>query len=260
LLLDRFPEAHALILDMDGVLWRDDQAIGDLNDIIHRIDVLRLKYILSTNNSTRTPEQYRSKLASFGAKVDVDHIITSSMALASILEKEHPKGGKIYVIGEQGLVDAMQAKGFLSSDEGVVAVVAGMDRHLTFPKLERAALLIRAGVPFYGTNPDKTFPTPRGLVPGAGAILALLETATGVEPIIAGKPQRYMFDLALNRMNVSAAETVSVGDRLETDIVGGIQAGCKTALVLTGVTSKEILASSNLQPDMVVDKLADLLQ
>ncbi len=258
--LENYPEIKALILDMDGVLWRGDQPIGDLNKIIGRIEELGLKYILSTNNSTKTPEQYQKKLAALGATVSAAHIITSSMALASMLKTSFPGGGNIFIIGESGLLKAMQQQEFITSEKGVIAVVAGLDRHITYEKLQKATILIRSGIPFFGTNPDKTFPTPQGLVPGAGAILSLLETATGVSPIIAGKPHRYMFDLALSLMQVEAQQAMSIGDRLETDILGGSRIGCKTALVLSGVTNSTDLLQATIHPDIVVKTLSDLLK
>ncbi len=244
---------------MDGVLWRGDQAIGDLKKIVRRILNLHLKYILSTNNSTKTPEQYRQKLAAYGADVPVENIITSSNALATLLQGQYPAGGNVLIIGEDGLLQAMQQSGFTNSEQNAIAVVAGLDRFINYEKLQKATLLIRSGVPFYGTNPDRTYPAPQGLVPGAGAILALLETASGVSPIVAGKPHRYLFDLALKLMNAKTDQAISIGDRLETDIQGARQIGCKTALVLSGVTSRKDLLASGIQPDIVARDLTDLL-
>lgn len=249
----------ALILDMDGVLWRGDSPIGNLKEIFARIENRGLKYVLATNNATKTPRQYQEKLASFGAEVSEEHIITSSQAVAVLMKSRFPDGGPVFIIGETGLREALIAKGFRHSEDAPVAVVAGMDRELTYEKVRIAALFIRNGAQFFGTNPDKTFPTPQGLVPGAGATLALLETSTEVKPTIAGKPFPYMFTQAISRMGVIASNTLTVGDRFETDIEGGNNAGCRTALVLSGVTTLSDVQNSNLKPDFVAENLSELL-
>jgi 4-nitrophenyl phosphatase len=134
-----------------------------------------------------------------------------------------------------------------------------MDRSLTYAKLSKATLLIRSGVPFYGTNPDRTFPTPEGLVPGSGAILAFLETASDVKPILGGKPSPAMMDLAMQRLGTSPQQTLAVGDRLETDVLGGQNAGCRTALVLSGVATLQDLENWSPKPDLVAKDLAQLV-
>jgi 4-nitrophenyl phosphatase len=167
-------------------------------------------------------------------------------------------------VGENGLKRALEESGFEPisdpQDETVpVAVVGGFDRDLTYAKLRRATLHIRAGVPFYGTNPDRTFPTPQGLIPGAGAILAAIESATSVEPVIIGKPQPAMMHMALERLGAQPEETLVIGDRLETDIAAGQAAGCKTALVLSGVSSRAQQAAWRPAPDFIAEDLAALL-
>lgn len=250
----------ALILDMDGVLWRGNSPLGDLGEIFKIIEEKGLKYSLATNNSTKTPWQYQEKLASFGARIEVEHIITSSQATAYLLKSKFPTGGPVYTIGEVGLEKALQDCGFFMQENDPIAVVVGLDRDLTYSKLKRASLLIQAGVPFFGTNPDRTFPIPGGLVPGTGATLALLETSTRVKPLIAGKPFPYLFEQAIARMQVKPNNTISIGDRLETDILGGKNAGCKTALVLSGVTNLKDLSSSTIEPDFIANSLLDFLQ
>lgn len=249
----------ALILDMDGVLWKGDSPIGNLPSIFARIAEKKLKYILATNNATKTPEQYQDKLASFGVAIDSNQVITSAQAAAFLIKSHFPTGGPVFIIGEAGLENSMKDSGFFFSEKDPVVVVVGMDRELNYEKLRKAALFIRAGVPFYGTNPDKTFPSPQGIVPGAGATLALLETSTNVKPVIAGKPYPYMFEQAIKRMSVPANSTISIGDRLETDILGGKNAGCRTALVLSGVTMLEDISASEIKPDIVAKNLTELV-
>ena len=253
----------ALILDMDGVLWRGEEAIGDLPAIFDAIAQRGLKVTLATNNSTKSPKAHLEKLAGFGVNLDISQITTSSMALAALLKETFPKGGDLYIIGMDGLFEAVEAEGFhaFSGDElpeNPVAVVAGMDWEMDYQKIANASLFIQKGAPFYATNPDKTYPTPEGLMPGAGTLLAAIETASGVKPIVAGKPQPYLFQLAMRQMGVTPEETLMVGDRLETDVLGGQNAGCKTALVLSGVTSREDAEVWNPRPDLIIDELSSL--
>jgi 4-nitrophenyl phosphatase len=250
----------ALILDMDGVLWRENSPIGDLPSIFSSFNHAGLKVLLATNNATRTPAQYMQKMASFGVHLEESQIINSSMGVAYLLKKRFPQGGPVYIMGEIGLTTALNAAGFYHSEEPGLAVIGSMDRDITFWKMKAATLLIRRGIPFYFTNPDRTFPTPEGIIPGAGAILAALETATDVTPIIAGKPGTTLFDFALERLGTLPQETLVVGDRLETDILGGQCAGCKTALVLSGIASQADADAWKPNPDLVIGELADLLK
>lgn len=251
---------QALILDMDGVLWQGPQPIGDLPSIFNRIRQRGWKVILATNNATRTPQQYVERLDGFGVRVEPWQVINSAHAVTSYLTQQYPSGGTVYVIGEVGIIEALAEKGFTTGEENVIAVVAGMDRQLSYEKLSRATLLIRSGVPFIGTNPDRTFPIPEGLIPGAGAILAALETATSVTPMIMGKPSPAMYQLALERLGTSPAETLVVGDRLETDIAGAQAIGCRTALVLSGVSSEADGLAWQPQPDIIAKNLASLVE
>ena len=174
---------------MDGVLWRGSEPIGDLQSIFVEIDRIGWKVIFATNNATRTISQYISVLSSFGVSAEPWQVINSATAVTYYLCSKFPHGGPVYIIGEQGVIEACSEHGFYQSDSGAIAVIAGMDRNLTYEKLKTATLLLRAGVPFIGTNPDLTFPTPVGLVPGAGSILAALTAASDVSPTIVGKPE-----------------------------------------------------------------------
>ena len=254
----------ALILDMDGVLWRDNTPIGDLPAIFARIRERGLSVALATNNATRTVDEYLDKFSGFGVTLEPWQIISSAAAAADILSKRFPNAGPIFIVGEKGLQHALEERGFSSitdpDDETVpLAVVGGFDRSVTYAKLRRATLHIRAGIPFYGTNPDKTFPTPQGLIPGAGAILAAIETATDVKPILFGKPLPAMMYMALEKLGTGPQETLVVGDRLETDIAAGQAAGCKTALVLSGVSSREQAERWQPAPDLIVEDLSSLV-
>jgi 4-nitrophenyl phosphatase len=249
----------SLILDMDGVLWRDQQPIGDLAAIFQAIERSGRKVVLATNNATLSVAQYLDKLRRFGVELQSWQIVNSPEATAQYLEKLFPEGGKVFIIGEAGLVETLEAHNFHHSETDVCAVVAGLDRGFSYDKLKIATYWIRAGASFIGTNPDRTLPTPQGLAPGAGAILAALQAATDVEPIIIGKPSVEMYRLALERLNACPEHTLVVGDRLETDIAGAQKLGCRAALVLSGVTSESAARAWQPAPDWIAADLSEVI-
>ena len=253
------PPVRGLILDMDGVLWRGNQPLGNLPAIFKRIDQLGLRVVLATNNATRSSQQYVERLAAFGVQIAPWQVIHSGQAAAYMLHLLYPQGGPVYVIGEPGLVTSLSEYGFTPSENGVCAVVAGLDRGFTYEKLRHASDLIRAGTIFIGTNPDVTFPAPDGITPGAGSILAAIQAASGVAPRIAGKPEPAMFDLAVERLQLPKEQVLAVGDRLDTDILGGKRGGIRTALVLTGVTTQEEAETCSPPPDLIAPSLSALL-
>lgn len=236
----------ALILDMDGVLWRDETPIGNLSNIFDRIKILGLRVAFGTNNGTRTPEQYVKRLGEFGIHASPHQVVTSSIALAHILNKRFRYGSSVYVIGELGLHEALRDKGFEpipvnETDNHVeaCAFVMGIDRSITFKKIAEAALLVQQGIPFFATNSDLTYPTSRGEIPGTGAWVSIIVSATKIQPIYAGKPAPEILNLARLFLGTSIEETLVVGDRLSTDIAGGQAAGMPVSLVLSGVSSEE---------------------
>ena len=249
----------SLILDMDGVLWRESAPIGNLAVLFDRISQLGLQFVLATNNATRTPKQYVEKLECFGVKIGESQIINSAMGVAYLLNKKYPQGGAVFVVGETGLVQALETAGFHQSEDNCMAVIASMDRNITFEKLKKATLLIRSGVPFYATNPDRTYPTPKGLIPGAGAIIGAIVIATDVTPVIAGKPSPTLYQFALEKLGTFPAETLIVGDRLETDILGGQLLGCPTALVLSGIATRAEAEKYLPAIDLIIPELSDLV-
>lgn len=257
------PYIKSLILDMDGVIWRGDAPIGDLAATFQSIRERGLKFVFATNNSTKTSEQYVAKLKDFGVDVEPWQVVTSSQAAARAIVQNFPQGTKALVIGEDGLRIPMEQEGFeivsLENAPQAQVVVMGMDRGVSFEKLSEATLLIRQGVQFYATNMDKTFPTPRGQIPGAGAWAAVIITATNVEPIVAGKPFPFLMELSLEKLGTKKEETLVVGDRLETDIAAGQRIGCPTALVLSGVSTKEQAENWNPKIDIVAKDLTTLI-
>ncbi len=256
----RWTQIKALLLDMDGVLWRANTPIGDLPRLFQRLADLGLQVALVTNNATRAPAQYVDKLRRFGVTFPVERIFGSVQAAIAALRETFPHGAPVFVIGEEGLATALDQAGFPSTTDGTAqAVVVALDRGITYEKLKRATLLIRNGALFIGTNPDRSYPTPEGLVPGAGALIAAVEAATDTPARIVGKPEPLLFQLAMQRLGVRPEETLVVGDRVETDILGGQRAGCATALVLSGVTTEAQARAAQPPPDLIVPDLEHLI-
>jgi 4-nitrophenyl phosphatase len=232
--------------------------------IFDKIRKQGLKVVCATNNATSTVAEYTGKFNTFGVKIEPWQIVTSAMASANAFIKAFPNKGSVYIVGEKGLISELRENGFTpitepSNDSPVVAVIAGMDRTVSYQKLQRATFHIRSGIPFFGTNPDATFPTPLGLVPGAGSIIAAIETASGVKPIMIGKPSPFMFELASERMELNKSEILIVGDRLETDIAGGQAFGARTALVLSGVSTRQQASNWSPPPDLIASNLDHLI-
>jgi len=252
---------RAFLIDVDGVLYVGRRPMPGAAEFIRHLREEGIPFLLLTNNSTRTPAQYVAKLLRMGIEVEEEHIFTSAQATALYLEEEAP-GATVYVIGMEGLRQALMDKGFrlVEKADGVDFVVVGMDIRLTYEKLRQATLAIRRGARFIGTNPDKTFPAEEGIVPGNGAILAALEAASGVAPTIIGKPERAIFELALKRLGTSPPETAVVGDRLDTDVLGGQRAGLVTILILSGITTPDDLRRSPIRPHFVFQNLKRLLE
>lgn len=253
----------ALIIDMDGVIWKSDAPIGNLEATFNRIRERGLKFVFATNNSTNSSEQFAARLKEFGVLVEPWQVVTSSQAAAHAMAQKFPPGTNVFMIGEDGLRTALREKGFeiLSVEDAprAKAVVMGIDRAVTFEKLCEATLLVRRGVPFYATNPDKTFPTPRGEIPGAGAWYSIVVTATDVQPTVAGKPFPFLIELSLEKLGTRKEETLVVGDRLETDIAAGQAVGCPTALVLSGVSTMEQADLWRPKIDIIADDLESLI-
>jgi 4-nitrophenyl phosphatase len=247
-----------LIVDMDGVLWRGDEPMPGLQSFFALLRQREIGFVLATNNSSRLPEQYRAKLARFGVEVPTKRILTSAQVAAAYLASTAPPGTRVYAIGGEGVLRALEERGFVLADEKAAYVVVGWDRQLTWDKLATAALLIHEGAGFIGTNPDVSYPTARGPVPGNGAQLAALEAATGVAPVVTGKPEPRMIEEALRRMDARPETTAIIGDRLDTDIAGGARAGLTTVLVLSGITSKADLAASPVKADLVYADIVEL--
>ena len=246
-----------LIIDMDGVLYTGDRPMPCLREFFAFLRERRIRFTLATNNSTRTPEEYAAKLAKMGVTVSPDEILVSGEATARFLAREYPRGTRVHVFGMPPLKSAMTDEGFILADENVELVVASMDREITFEKLKRATLLIRGGARFISTNLDPTNPTEEGLLPGTGAMIVALEAASGVKSFPIGKPEPTMYQLAMEQMGASPATTAAIGDRVDTDIVGGKRAGLTTICVLSG--SSDRAEAEAVDTDLIFEDIAHLL-
>ena len=250
----------AALLDMDGVLYRGQMPLPGVNEMLALFERRGITYACVTNNSTLTPEQYEVKLAAMGIAIPAARVITSSVATRRYLEGHAPRGTPAYYIGMEGLREALFGDGYFVYDEQQPQiVVAGLDSGATYTKFKIAALAIRAGARFVGTNPDLTLPTEEGLVPGAGSIQALLRAATDVAPVVIGKPEPTMLHAAIDILHADPQRTLVIGDRLDTDIAGATAAGLASAMVLTGVSTTADLEHSEVQPDAVYAGLPELV-
>ncbi len=258
--MSEFSHIQALIIDLDGVVWRGQTALPGAIEFFEMLNQRKIPFVLVTNNAATSPEQVSHRLELMGIDVSTDDVLTSGQASAEFLRNELPLGTSIYAIGEDPLKNALVHAGFSLTQDGndARAVVVGLDRQMKWEQLAEAALAIQAGALFLGTNPDVTFPIERGQVPGNGALLAALETATGMKPMIIGKPEPHLYKHAIAHLQTEPMRSLVVGDRLETDILGGQRAGMRTALILTGVTQRHELTSSPIQPDYVFNDLPQL--
>lgn len=254
-----------LILDMDGVLWHGDTPMPGLVDFFDTLRSADIGFILATNNATKTAVMYTERLARFGVDVPPQQILTSAEATAAYLAELYPQGSPVYVIGAKGLHDAVLAQGFriVTPAEAragalAVSVVAGLSPTVTYEELAMGAHLVNQGVPFVGTNPDPTYPSEIGPLPGSGAILAVITTATGVEPTLIGKPGPIVFREAVKLLGGDASTVAMVGDRLSTDIYGAKAAGLRAILVLSGISTREEAENGPVQPDYIFADITEL--
>lgn len=260
-LLERLGNVRAVLLDMDGVVYRGRQPLPGVQEMLDYLERTGRQWLFVTNNATKTPEMFVQTLAQMGIQAAPGHILSSALATASWLADEYPARGRVQVVGMSGLILALLDQGFTLAADPFQAdfVVAAADFDLTFRKVADATLAIRNGARFVGTNIDASWPSEQGELPGAGSILALLETASGVAPTVIGKPFPGMFQQAMRMLGVGPEETLMVGDRYETDIVGAIKLGILTAGVLTGVTSEEGFRQADPPPDLILPGLPALL-
>lgn len=262
--MEKLISLKTILLDLDGVLWRGSDPILNIRELFNRIEELGFQVFCITNNSTSSVDVYLEKLNGFGVRLKNFQVITSAEAAAAYLVEQFPLKGSLFVVGEEDLKVTLKKQGFFISEmadtENVLAVVAGLDRALTYQKINQAAKLISRGALFLGTNPDKTIPTPDGNAPGAGAVISSIEAASGQKAIIIGKPERYMFSLALSRAGSTPEDTIMVGDRLDTDILGAQRMGMHTGLVLSGISNRQDGESWDPEPDIIAEDGFEILE
>ena len=262
MITDHLPHTKGLIIDMDGVIWRDSQPIGDLPLIFKKITGKGLKFIFATNNASRTVSEYLDKLHGFGVEVEPWQVITAAMATGIYLREAYPDGCRIYVVGQPSLKKTLAGYGHFIVDEmetDVQVVVGSIDYSFSYEKLKHASLLIQRGCQFIGTNPDVTLPTPEGFIPGSGTVIKAIEIASNTKPTLIGKPEPLLYQMALRQLNLQPEETLAIGDRLETDILGAHAAGIHAALVLTGASTDKQAQSYNPPPDIITQDLTELV-
>lgn len=252
---------RGLLIDLDGTLYHGGHKITGAEKLIEALRQAELPFLFVTNNSSRTPEGVAAHLRGMGIEAGAEEVCTSSLAAARYIAGESP-GASVAILGEEGLVQACTEAGLRLVTESPQYVVQGIDRSFTYASLARASRWIREGARFVLTNPDLMLPSDDGVMPGAGTIGAAIEAASGVQPVVIGKPETHLVTYAASLLDIKPEEAVMVGDNMRTDIAAGANAGCKTVLVLTGLTTRENLEHyqqlTGVKPDEICADLAEL--
>jgi NagD protein len=246
------------LMDMDGVLVHEANALPGADRFLARLRELGRPFLLLTNNSIYTRRDLAARLQASGLDVPEELIWTSALATARFLENQRP-GGTAFVVGESGLSTSLYQSGYTLTDRDPDYVVLGETRTYSFERITQAIRLIVEGARFIATNPDPTGPSPGGPLPATGSVAALITKATGIEPYFVGKPNPLMMRSALNALNAHSETTAMIGDRMDTDIVAGLEAGLETILVLSGVTTADEAERFPYRPSRIVDSVADLI-
>lgn len=247
------------LIDLDGTMYKGTEKIEEAGQFVQKLNELNIPYLFVTNNSSRTPKQVAEKLVSFDIPATEEQVFTTSMATANYIA-EQKKDASVYVIGEEGIKQAIEEKGLSFAQEDADFVVVGIDRGITYEKLAVGAIAIRQGAQFVSTNGDIAIPTERGLLPGNGSLTSVLTVTTTVQPTFIGKPESIIMEQAMRVLGTDVSETLMVGDNYDTDIMAGMNAGMDTLLVHTGVTTKELLQQVERQPTYVIDSLSEWIE
>lgn len=256
--MDERKPIECWLTDMDGVLVHEGRPVPGADEFLRRLSESGRRFLVLTNNSIYTPRDLSVRLAAAGLAVPPESIWTSALATAKFLAGQRP-GGSAYVIGEAGLTTALHEAGYVLTDIDPDYVVLGETRTYSFTSITRAIRLIEAGARFIATNPDPVGPSAEGSLPACGAVAAMITKATGVEPYFVGKPNPMMMRSALNAIEGHSESTAMIGDRMDTDVVAGMEAGLYTILVLTGVTARQQVDRFPYRPSLIVDSVADLI-
>ena len=252
------PAIENCLMDMDGVLVHEERLIPGADLFVKRLQQTGRRFLLLTNNSIYTPRDLAARLTLTGLHVPETAIWTSALATARVLDTQRPQG-TAYVLGEAGLTTALHQVGYVLTERAPDYVVIGETREYSQQAITRAIRLIVAGARFIATNPDPTGPSPAGPQPATGAVAALISKATGVSPYFVGKPNPLMMREALRSIEAHSESTVMIGDRMDTDVVAGIEAGLQTILVLSGITTREEAQRFPFLPSRIVESVADLV-
>ncbi|MDR9854092.1 TIGR01457 family HAD-type hydrolase [Paenibacillus sp. VCA1] len=256
-------KTKALLIDLDGTLYHGKHRIPGADELIRTLKQQGVPYLFVTNNSSRTAEGVASHLIGMGIPAEPGDVCTSSLAAAEYIAGESP-GASVAMLGEEGLREALLDAGLHIVDENPQYVVQGIDRSFTYESLAQAVQWIRAGAAYVLTNPDLLLPSDHGLVPGAGSLAASIRAASGAEPVVIGKPSGHLIKYATDRLGISPGEATMVGDNMRTDIAAGAAAGCRTILVLTGLTTEENLEAqiegAGVKPDVICKNLHELTE
>jgi NagD protein len=255
--LDHIRSKSAFIIDMDGVIYHGNQILKGAAEFVEWLIVNNKAFLFLTNSSERSPLELSQKLARLGIEVDPNHFYTSALATAAFLATQRP-GGSAYVIGEPGLIQALYDAGFTMNNVNPDYVVVGEGRGYSLEALERAVTLIGRGARLIGTNPDLTGPVEGGIVPACGALVAPIELATNTKAYFVGKPNPLMMRHGLRRLNAQREDTIIVGDRMDTDIVAGVEAEIETILVLSGVTALKDIPHFPYQPKHILEGVYEI--
>ena len=252
-------ETEAYLIDLDGTLYRGTEVIPDAPAFVKWLKTSGKKHLYVTNNSSRRPEQVAEHLRHLGIPAETEDVFTSSQVAAMYIGMAEGRK-RVFAVGEEGLLHALQEAGCTLAEEDADYVVQGIDRDFTYEKLKKASLLIQAGATFIATNVDKALPTEQGLLPGSGSLTAAIRTTTGVEPLVMGKPHARMIEYALERLGVPKERAVVIGDNLETDILAGVNADVRTVLVLTGFSKRDQIEGAEGKPTILFDSLTELMK
>ncbi|MDY0393175.1 TIGR01457 family HAD-type hydrolase [Virgibacillus halophilus] len=247
------------LIDLDGTMFRGEEVIVDAPLFIQKLVDEHIPYLFVTNNSSKTPAEVAKKLNAMNIKATEEHVFTTSMATANFV-REQKAGASCYVIGEEGIKTAVEEAGLRMTDEDCDFVIFGIDRDITYEKLAKGCLAIRNGATFISTNGDVSIPSERGLLPGNGALTAVLSVSTNQQPIFIGKPEKIIVEQALKVLGTKRKKTLMVGDNYDTDIMAGINAGIDTLMVFTGVTPFHDYAVLKEKPTHYVHHLQEWME
>ena len=257
--MKKLTEKKAYICDMDGVIYHGNKLIDGAREFVDWLKAQKKKFLFLTNSSARSTRQLRQRFSDMGIEIGEDHFMTSALATASFLASQHP-GARVYAIGESGLINALHDKGFSIDHVNPDYVVVGETRTYNYEQIENAIRFVLRGAKLIGTNPDVTGPSEAGIVPACRALISPIELAADRKAYFIGKPNPLIMRHAIKKIKCRREETFIIGDRMDTDIIAGIESEIETVLVLTGITGRNDLIRFPYQPDHIIDSVADILR